>query len=65
MAIGRPYSATEKLAAVNREIGFRKRVYARRVAERKMTQEQMDREIDVFEAIARDYEALASKERLL
>lgn len=65
MVIGRPYSAGEKLTAVNREIGFRKRVYARRVAERKMTQEQMDREIDVFQAIGRDYEALAAKERLL
>lgn len=61
----RRFTAEEKLAAVKREIGFRKRVYARRVAENKMAQAQMDREIAVFEAIADDYETAASKERLL
>lgn len=65
MAVARPFTGAEKLAAVTREIGFRKRVYARRVAERKMTQEQMDREIAVFEAIAVDYEKAAASERLL
>ena len=65
MALGRPYSESEKLAAVRREIGFRKRVYADRVANRKMSQEKADFEIGVMEAIAADYEPKAAGERLL
>lgn len=61
----RPFTAEEKQKALAREIGFRKRVYARRVAERKMTQEQMDREIAIFEAIHRDYDDKVAGERLL
>lgn len=49
------FTHADKLAAVEREIGFRRRVYARRVAERKMKQDQADREIAIFEAIAVDY----------
>ncbi len=59
------FSNEDKLKAVRREIGFRERVYGRRVAERKMTQDQMDREIGVFRDIAEDYDKLASAERLL
>jgi hypothetical protein len=59
------FTAEQKLAAVTREIGFRRRVYARRVSENKMTQELMDREIEVFEAIERDYQEKAAGERLL
>lgn len=59
------FTAEQKLAAVTREIGFRRRVYARRVAEGKMTGLQMDREIAVFEAIERDYQEKAAGERLL
>lgn len=59
------FTAEQKLQAVQREIGFRRRVYARRVAEKKMTQGMMDDEISVFLAIEADYEALAGKERLL
>jgi hypothetical protein len=44
-----------KLKAIERELGFRKRVYARRVDEKKMTQKEADYEIGVFEAIAEDY----------
>jgi hypothetical protein len=62
---GVSFTAAEKLAAVMRELGFRRRVYARRVAEGKMTQQQSDREIGVFEAIAKDYESAAASERLL
>lgn len=49
------FTHSDKLAAVEREIGFRRRVYARRVAENKMKQETADREIAIFEAIAVDY----------
>lgn len=60
-----PFTAAQKLAAVQREIGYRRRVYARRVADKKMTQMQMDREIAVFEAIEADYQQQAASERLL
>lgn len=49
------FSATEKLAAVEREIGYRLRVYARRVAEGKMSKELADRQVAIFEEIAADY----------
>ncbi len=48
---------TQKLAAVNRELVFRRRVYARRVDQGKMTQELADRQILIFEAIRADYAA--------
>jgi hypothetical protein len=60
-----PYTAQQKLDAVNRELGFRRRVYGRRVAEQKMTQQLADEQIAVFEAIAADYEKAALGERLL
>lgn len=59
------FTAAEKLAAVDRELGYRRRVYARRVAEEKMTQAMADKQIAVFEAIRHDYLASAEKERLL
>lgn len=59
------FTAEQKLAAITRELGFRRRVYARRVSEQKMTQEQADREITVFEAIERDYQDKAAGDRLL
>lgn len=58
------FTSDEKLQAVIRELGYRRRVYARRVAEKKMTQAQATKEIAVFEAIEADYRALAEKERL-
>jgi len=59
------FTEQQKLEAVEREIGFRRRVYARRVAEQKMTQQKSDYEIGVFEAIAEDYRPKAAGERLL
>lgn len=50
------FSFEQKLAAVKREIAFRKRVYARRVADQKMTRALADEQIAVMEAIAADYE---------
>ena len=59
------FTSAEKLAAVERELTYRRRVYARRVADEKMTQALADRQIALFEAIAADYRAAAEKERLL
>ena len=50
------FTFEQKLAAVVREISFRRRVYARRVAEGKMTQKLADEQIAVMEAIAADYD---------
>lgn len=58
-------TAEDKLKAVEREIGYRRRVYGRMVKERKMTPEMAVHQIDVFEAIAEDYRNQAQKERLL
>lgn len=59
------FTAQKKLDAIERELGFRRRVYARRVAEKLMTQKLADEQIAVFEAIARDYRNQAVGERLL
>jgi hypothetical protein len=50
------FTFEQKLAAVVRETSFRRRVYARRVAEGKMTQKLADEQIAVMEAIAADYD---------
>lgn len=60
-----PFTAEEKLNAVERELGYRRRVYPRRVSEGKMSQELADEQIALFEAIASDYRDRASSERLL
>lgn len=59
------FTAQDKLEAVERELAFRRRVYERRVADGKMTQQLADRQIAVFEAIAADYDEKAAGERLL
>jgi hypothetical protein len=61
----RPFSAQEKLDAVERELRFRRRVYPRRVDDGRMTKASADAQIALFEAIAEDYRALAAGERLL
>lgn len=50
------FTDAEKLKEVKDEIAFRWRVYARRVAEGKMTQTAMDRRIGLMQAIRDDYE---------
>lgn len=52
---GEKFTPADKLKAVERELGWRRKVYPRRVAEKKMRQDDADREIAVFEAIAEDY----------
>jgi hypothetical protein len=59
------FTAAEKLDAVVRELGYRRRVYERRVADKKMTQQLADKQIAVFESIAEDYRKQAAGERLL
>lgn len=59
------FTAQDKLDAVQRELGFRRRVYERRVGDGKMTQQLADRQIAVFEAIEADYQAQLAGERLL
>lgn len=59
------YSDTEKLAAIEREIKLRRRVYPRQVAAGNMTQALADAQIAVMEEIAADYRPKAEAERLL
>jgi hypothetical protein len=56
------FTFEQKLAAVVREIMYRKRVYARRVAEGKMKQALADEQIAVMKAIADDYEKAVATE---
>lgn len=60
-----PFTADQKLAAIERELKLRRRVYARRVAEKRMTQALANEQIAVFEEIEADYRKLAEKERLI
>lgn len=60
-----PFTAEEKLAGIERELKYRRRVYPRRIEAQKMTQSLADEQITLFEAIAEDYRAQAQKERLL
>lgn len=50
------FTFEQKLAAVKRETAFRRRVYARRVSEAKMTAALAAEQIAVMEAIGADYE---------
>lgn len=59
------HTATTKLAAVEREIKYRKRVYPRLIEQGKMTDGAAAAQVAIFEAIAADYRELAAKERLL
>jgi hypothetical protein len=52
----------DKLRCVLREIGYRKHVYRRRVADGFMTETQAKREIELMVAIGEDYRALAAAE---
>jgi hypothetical protein len=59
------FAAQQKLDAIEREIGYRRRVYARLVDQGKMKPQTRDHEIAIFEAIADDYRDQAAGERLL
>jgi hypothetical protein len=49
-------SIEEKIAALQREIELRERVYARYMAEGKMSKSKAEREIEIMRAILRDYQ---------
>jgi hypothetical protein len=63
------FTARDKATEARREVGYRRRVYARLVGEGKMKGHDADRQIAIMEAIAADYAVLAEaeekKERLL
>lgn len=50
------FTRTEKRKEALREVRMRKRVFARQVAEGRMTQEAAVRAIDLMQAIADDYQ---------
>jgi hypothetical protein len=57
-------SNTDKLRCVERELGYRRRVFARMVERGKMTERQSQNEIALMEAILADYQKLAALEEL-
>jgi len=59
------FTAQQKREAVERELKFRRRVYPRFVADRKITQQFADEQIAIFEAIRADYFAAEQTERLI
>lgn len=59
------FTFEEKLEAVRRELTYRRRVFDRRVADGKMTQQLADRQIKLFEEIEQDYVKAAESGRLL
>lgn len=52
-----PITVSDKLKEVEREIGQRRRVYARLIAAGKLTQQKADRQIEIMSAVAADYRA--------
>lgn len=61
----REFPASAKLSCIEREFGYRKRVYKRLVERGKMGPEKAHIETELMEAIAADYRALVEKERLI
>jgi hypothetical protein len=57
-------AAKEKLQCVERELSYRRRVYARLVARGKMSELQRVEELRLMEAIRDDYRDLASDEEI-
>jgi hypothetical protein len=55
-------TAREKLACAERELRFRRRVYAKRVAAGLMSASQANYELNVMEHIAEDYRELAKRQ---
>lgn len=59
------FSAAEKVKAIKRELGFRRRVYPLHVQQNKLTQAQADYQIAIFEEMQAEYEAAARGPLLL
>jgi hypothetical protein len=58
-------TATDKLHCAERELKYRQRVYERLVERGTMTKRQCDRELELMQAIAEDYQKLAAQEALV
>ncbi|MGE0575405.1 MAG: hypothetical protein AB7F22_10365 [Reyranella sp.] len=56
------FTPREKMRAAQREAGYRRGVYRRRVAEGHMTEAEMARGIAIMDEIAADYGAVAERE---
>lgn len=56
------FTAKDKAECAEREVKQRQRVYLRRVADGRMSQQTADRQIALMEAIAADYRAAADAE---
>lgn len=56
------FTNREKMQAAQREVGFRRRVYERRVWEGKMTRSQADSEIALMDELAAEYGAAAEQD---
>lgn len=59
------FTAEQKRKAVERELSFRRRVYPRWIADKKMTQQFADEQIAIFEDIRNDLFAVEQNERLI
>jgi hypothetical protein len=57
------FTAERIVQSITRELGFRRKVYPRSVANGGMTYEQMQEEIAIFEQIKSDYAARAEAEK--
>lgn len=49
------FTREEKLREIAREIAMRRRVYRRRIADRKMSEAEAERAIKIMLSIAKDY----------
>lgn len=58
-------TAEMKLECVRRELGWRRKVYPRRVQDERMQRREMDYQIMVMEHIEADYIIQAAEERAL
>ena len=63
--IGKPVTIEEQVECVARELTLRRRVYARRVNEKQMTQALADKEIGRMEAVLETLRAIEAKGKLL
>jgi len=59
------FSTGDKLRCVLRELRMRQRVYPRRVAAGRMHRATAEHEIELMEAIVKDYEQREQEERLV
>lgn len=59
------HSAADKKKALERELGYRRRVYPRWIEQNRMTKRQADQQIEIFEEIRDDYAKLEGSERLI